>query len=361
LLASRLMSRKRTVAHQQVFKLLDDFCSKRADPVQNAGAARWIETPSVLEKSFLTDAKRVIDLQFTATRRAIFYVFREQSYCCTVGFEHAQPFWTIEELAVNGGLFTAIVADLLPRPIASTTAIRNVIEAQDKLQTAAYIGHDVELIAPLFPQIKIFTCPLVSTEEAYRVFFRFCVLECDHGDYWVQNELVAALIELCDLDSAGVPYQTLCRSIFDADPAGMYLGLYRCIEAIYALKSAKILATELKIAQEWNELAIVLEQRLGWRPQEASSLNGLLVHVPEGVLRDIFIALGVPCDAIMPALREATGAQIYKLRNALVHYRPIHHRNEYQNIDWNRLCIAMSTLVQSIYQELFIKQEADPV
>jgi hypothetical protein len=206
----------------------------------------------------------------------------------------------------------------------------------------------------LFPSVKIFSFSKIDEGEAYRVFFRFCAMECNNGDFWINEGLTAALIELCDLDSISVPFQTLCRSIFDADPAGLFLGLYRCLEALYARNSARKVAKDFNLIIDWSEISIALESTLGWRAPEAASLNHLLTHCEEGTFKAIFAALHLETVAVMPGLVDAAGRQIYKLRNALVHYRPIHHRTEYAEIDWNELCIVMTVVVKSVYQKIFI-------
>ena len=337
-------------ANKKVFSILDDYCSIRQDPVKNASCVRYISGPTTDEKKFLTDAKVILTLEFTAIRRVILYEHDGRNFFCLVGFENSEAFSTIREENINGGYFTAIISDLKPKPIATTTAIRNIVEAQDKSIGTSYIGHNVEIISTLFPKVKIFSNDLVSTEEAYRIFFRYCIVECSYDDYWLNDELVGCLISLCDMDSSKIPYQTLCRSIFDADPAALYLSLYRCIEALYSLKTVERLSKELKVVRDWNEISIILEKQLGWRAPESSSLNELLLHVKDDIFIKILESLGVEKIGQIFNLSNSTGKQIYKLRNALVHFRPIHHRTEYDKINWNCLCSGMASLVKNIYE-----------
>jgi hypothetical protein len=346
-------------AHREIFRILDDFCSARKDPVQNAAEIRYISGPTTEEKKFLQEAQCKIKLEFTATRRTILYDFENKSYFCLIGFDNSSDFSSIHEELVNGGNFTAVIADLMPKPVASTSEIRNIVEAQDKRLGASYKGHSQELIATLFPSVRIFSGEQVTEEEAYRAFFRFCLFECQFNDFWISTDLAQSLIQLCDVDSLKIPYQTLCRSIFDADPAALFLGLYRCIEALYALKTTSLLIGELSLKIDWNDMCVLLEKRLGWRAPEAASLNSLLTLGDEQDLKNVLHAIGHSSDFEMPALANAAGRQIYSLRNALVHFRPIHHKTEFERVDWNQLCRSIASLVHDIYEKIYLNQEGN--
>jgi hypothetical protein len=107
----------------------------------------------------------------------------------------------------------------------------------------------------------------------------------------------------------------------------------------------------LGTSKPWAEMAQTLEATLGWYPREEPSLEALLGHaVPEDLLA-IVSALNdkAPDDA-----RSETyvARRIYRLRNALVHYRPFHQRFSFTEVDWNRLCEAMALLVFHIYGEI---------
>lgn len=341
-------------SQKTIFGLLDNFCAARNDPVRNSGEIRYISGPSRPEKAFLQNARYKLKIEFTGARKAALYEHEEKSYFCLVGFENSEEFSTLAEESVNGGRFTAITADLKPKPKASTTEIRNIVEAQDGSMGSTYAGHAKDSIALLFPRVRIFSNSLVSDDDAFRIIFRFCLLECRFDDFWISENLAQDLIELCDVDSLKIPYQTLCRSIFDADPAALFLALYRCVEALYAVKTADRLVKELDVEISWNDMCVILERRLGWRPPEASSLNILLELGDQEALERLLEAINVPDIVMGQSLASTAGKQIYSLRNALVHFRPIHHATEYQNVDWNNLCGAMASLVRNIYEQIFL-------
>ena len=107
-----------------------------------------------------------------------------------------------------------------------------------------------------------------------------------------------------------------------------------------------------KISNSLFYLAVVLEDKLGWHPREENSLGDLLSLAGRGDLEAIFYAIG----ASIPAeenIAYPSARIIYKLRNDLVHYRPIHHQIDYSDLAWNNLCTAMATLVWHLYSEVF--------
>jgi hypothetical protein len=132
----------------------------------------------------------------------------------------------------------------------------------------------------------------------------------------------------------------------------MFLALYRCIESLYAYSSAQKIISDLNLTHNWGEVAVALEDHLGWHPREESSLGELLINAARGDLEDIFRSTGEKVPEIGD-LASATGRRIYQLRNNLVHFRPLHQQFDPQLVDWNRLCETMATLVWHIYTEVF--------
>ena len=137
------------------------------------------------------------------------------------------------------------------------------------------------------------------------------------------------------------------------DPAALFLALYRCLEALYAHGQSHELMTIIGLKQDWVEMAETLERTLGWYPREEPSLKKMFTKARAEDLRSIAAALKV---SIPEGAKEASfvANSIYHLRNALVHYRPFHRKISTKAVNWNRLCEAMTRLVQHIHQECSI-------
>jgi hypothetical protein len=217
----------------------------------------------------------------------------------------------------------------------------------------SYNGHDFEDILGLYPTIRVFCSEDVTIDETWRIFFLLCLSEARNAETWIDSSFADTLQGMAELPLLNVPYQTLCRSIFDTDPAAMFLALYRCLEALYAFSSARKLIGALSLSDDWAIVATALEDALGWHPREENSLMELVEYATEPDHRAIFSALAETVPETSGDLAGSAARRIYKLRNDLVHYRPAQHEMNFTTIDWNRLCEATAAIVCFIYAEVF--------
>jgi hypothetical protein len=257
-------------------------------------------------------------------------------------------------VTVDAAFLTVILAELAPRPTATPSVIRNVVEAADLHSDDKYNGHDPELIASLFPTIRVFETSTLSEDEALRAFFGVCVEECEFSESWIESDLACALRLIGELDPNKIPYRVLCRSIFDADPTSFFLALYRCLEALYAFSGARRLMDALGMSVPWVDVAAVLETELGWYPREENSLTQLLGMAAILDLQSINVLLGDASDDAAPDnIINRAARKIYRLRNSIVHFRPTHSTMVFYGIDWNRICEIMANIVIYVYSEVF--------
>lgn len=351
MLASQLMSRNMIDANKMIFASLDKFCSERNDRIANAGTSRWLPTTSN-EKSFLLYAGLTCRLAFTPTRQLARFDLGSSSYFISVGFNSTFSDPVLSEIEPHAGIITTALYELDVRPTASTAEIRNVVEVSDFEADAEYDGHDPSLILSLYPSMRVFHCRNLTDEETWRQFFLLCLAEGSQSQSWVNDHLLGTLSAICDLRLLKIPYELLCRSIFDLDPATMFLSLYRCLEALYAYSGSSKIKSALGIQLGWEEIAVALEDEIGWHPREEGSLNALMqliqrsdaVAFLEGLEEDI------PNGA---DVRQLAGRKIYWLRNNLVHYRPSHKQFNRENVDWNEVSVALASMVCDIYYEVF--------
>lgn len=346
-----MSSRNMKDSNKEIFRILDNFCSVRGDPIQNSDKGRWIST-EVDQQAFLKYGTLSEVLGFSPTRAVARFDLGTKNYFFTVGFDHCTAFGSLTELDLNGSILTALLAEVKPRPRASTILIREYVEASDK-STPGYAGHDYSLIGSLFPPIKGFGSENLSKDETWRTFFLLCVEECRHGESWIDEEFASTLRSICELQFLQIPFRMLCRSVFDSDPATMFLALYRCLESLYAYTSAQDLIQALDLKLGWADVATALEDKLNWHPREESSLAALLSNALDHDLKALFSGLGEPVPMGHIDLAAVAGRRMYRFRNGLVHFRPYHHQIDYSNVNWNRLCITMAQLVWHIYSDVF--------
>lgn len=346
------MSRTMITAQQAIFSGLDEMCAVAGEPVTNAGAPRWIHGTSA-DSAFLAGAQ-VSYLFRVAPRRIIARLdYENRTFFSTLGLQGGRPPTGLEVGDATPGLVSVLLAEGKPRPTATPYEIKDAVELADFTQDPSYEGHDHKVIASLFGPIQVFEGGPIEPSETWRAYYEICLGQVPGMDTWIEEETARSLLTLTDLSGLGLPYQILCRSLFDVDPAGLFLALYRCLEALYAFTASTKVATALQFSGSWQEVAIALEREIGWRPREEDSLAGLFARSTEITLCGIFDCLGEaqPEDgSTMPAM---AAKRTYKLRNSLVHYRPIHHTVEHASIEWNQLCKTLSQLIREIYFDVF--------
>jgi hypothetical protein len=341
-----MSSRNMIAANTSVFASLDEYCSRREEPIANAGSPRWIST-TAHSRELLIGAKRTAELSFSSSVKIARYDYRNRAYFITSGLDSPETPTALTPEDVDSGLLTAFLADLTPTPCVSPTAIRNIVEVADKT-TPGYDGHDLDSMQSLFPRIQVFSVDDLVDDESFKTFFLICLADRRRIDQWIDQQLVKTLYVVTDLNPSAIPYAILCRSTLDMDPSNLFLGLYRCLEALYAHTQAKDLMAVLGLSKPWTEMAETLEATLGWYPREEPSLEALLSHAVSDDLHAVMASLGgnIPEGARLEAY---VAKRIYQLRNALVHYRPFIQRYSPAALDWNRLCEAMALLVVHIY------------
>lgn len=339
-------------ANQVIFGGLDAYCDAAGDPIQNAGSPRWIATDPI-DRKILKEAILSERLNFGPSRAIVRLDLNATCYFCLIGFERVVSHSGFSEVDIGGSLLTAFLSELRPRPRASSTEIREFIEAIDKNGDPAYAGHEPLAIARLFPPIKFYSSVDVSDDDTSRLFFLFCLEESRNAGLWIDDDFAATLKAICDLELISIPYRTLCRSIFDADPSAMFLALYRCMEALYAYSSARKIIQALELSSRWDEVAVALEEQLEWHPREETSLAALLGRANQKDLEKVFLALGEALPTGNVDIAASASRRIYRLRNSLVHFRPMHHKIDHSLTDWNRLCECMATMVWDIYSGIF--------
>lgn len=344
------MARNKIESNQAIFSGFDEFCKSDENPVANAGARRWIRTEPN-ERAFLVDAKLVEIIEFSPVRKIAQFDFDGQSYFICIGFDATEHHTDLSEISVNGGIATAVLAELKPRITASSYEVRQVVEVSDKDQDDNYDGHGRAELLGLFPIIRAFVATDLDADETWRVFFLLSLAESQNVG-WMGGDFINVLRSLAGLSTVEIPYQTLCRSIFDLDPSAMFLALYRCMEALYAYKSSTSVIKRLGIDSRWDDVAVILEDELGWYPKEEPALVSLLSAVQDEDVEEFYEAIDETPNP--KADRDAAlGKRIYTIRNSRVHFRPKQKKINYDKVNWNKLCKSMSNMIISIYNEAF--------
>lgn len=343
------MARDMRVANRSLFLHLERYCARRQDPVQSPGEIRYVYGDATAQ-DFLRNLRVETTVQFGNRRALTHLTHASDHFVGLVGFEFETELPSLAPQAMNPGIGVCLLAELGPQPVAPTSQIRNVVEVA-RHGDPGYVGHDFTVVEALFPRLQVAQSPqALDRDSAWRLFLMLCAEECQRGESWIEDSLADAIVALTDLDIPSLPYPALCRSMFDLDPRTLYMALYRCLEATYAYESCRKLVSRLSLGSKWYDLAVALDDEVGWHPQEAASLNLVLQYALDRDLQEICDCLGVVAGS---EVQVSAGRAIYKLRNRIVHYRPGHDDVEVEAYDWNRLCIALVEIVFSVFSRAF--------
>jgi hypothetical protein len=212
------MSRLFKGSNADIFIRLDKFCETRGLRLVNSASPRWIASENK-HRAFMSSSRVRDNASFSPTRKLARLEFGSKTFFCTTGFENPSPLPGTVEIPLDAAFLTVILAELAPRPRATISEIRDVVESGDKDSEQSYSGHAPASIAGLFPFIRIFEVPPIPQESTWKIFFKICIEECELNDSWIEAGLSKTLHYLCEVDEDKIPYRVLCRSIFDGEPS----------------------------------------------------------------------------------------------------------------------------------------------
>jgi hypothetical protein len=350
------MSRKMIDANRAVFAALEDYCEALGESVQSPSAVRYVYGNSTA-KRYLKYLQVGPSLSFGYHRSLSRLHLESEHFIALVGFEF-EPSFDLElslkqltPISLDPGIGVCVLSVVGPRPIASPATIRNVVEASSA-DESGYSGHRIEDIGQLFPPIQLLRCDqTIDDDSCWRLFLMLSADECRRGGSWIEDDLAGAIITLAGLEMPSLPYDAVCRSMFDLDPRSLFMALYRCIEATYAYESCRKLVNKLALTTSWYDLAAALESEIGWHPREAASLNVVLKYAHEPDLAELCSLLPVDMGDSLP---DSAGRAIYKLRNQIVHFRPGGQPLlDPDSVDWNRLCHLLVHIVFSVFSSAY--------
>lgn len=343
------MSRNMKAANASLFRHLEIFCAHRGEPIPSAGLVRWV-SGSPEDQDYLKNLVLQQTLKFGLRRSVTRLTKADSHFVVLVGFEFPIDLAQLVALPLASGVGVCVISELAPQPIVSPATIRNVVEV-GSTEEPAYTGHEFTAIESLFPSVQVYAAPNALDDEAtWRLFFMLCVDECRQGESWIDEQLAGELLCLADVNVHSLPYGALCQSLFDSDPRSLFMALYRCIEATYAYESCRKLVGTLGLDKDWHELAAALESEVGWHPQEAASLNLVLTYA----LQDDLVGV---CQSLRAHMGQdvevSAGRAIYRLRNSIVHFRPGGTGVQFDDIDWNELCLRLVGIVFNVFSHAY--------
>lgn len=354
-MARTLMSRNAINASNELFNHLDKWCEENKEPTPNAGTYRYLASDKE-SVDFFRYSELIEKCAVNTVCHFSLLDYKGKKFIVTHGFELNDVPAHFYDTEIGGGEVTQLVLDHLINPTATAAQVSDFVGAGE-IGVPGYVGHQFSDLALIFGPFRKFE--LASDFEL--PFEKMCLELILHGLFskkgWMTQNLINDLISLNQLE-LDLPTYNLLRSAHDPDPSGLFLSLYRCIEATYAYKVCSILKSNLGLQIGWIDIYSKLDNAASWRPRERDSLNAMLHHGDQTDCEKVLAAIGRQSSNNHSKAAEA----IYDLRNSLVHFKPHQPvKNIYDTIDWNGLCSGMVNYIFDIYCVIRTGTETEPV
>ncbi len=142
----------------------------------------------------------------------------------------------LSELERTPGAFGIAVSQSDVQPKATLAEIRDIIE--DEFEGIdGYEGHDLELVAALFPKILLVEADTnhIYTADVDRVLGAMVALSYAEGPIALGQQTLKGIAALFTEGSDYIPYSTILQGILSISWGGLFVELYRSIEQLYAV------------------------------------------------------------------------------------------------------------------------------
>ena len=351
-----MASRNRTQMSKALFDLLVGAARQRDTVIDNSEKGRFIRRLSEDDSLLMAQADTSV-LSLSRSQRMVRVTWKDEIYFVTFGISEPDPIpQGIDYADLTPGIFASSVlaANILPSQTITGSLIKDAIEGE-YIGVADYQGHDLASIAALFPTCQIFRVVTSTpyTESNHR--FLGTMLAKSYADGPL-NFSQKTLQDFSDIFEAGpdfLPYENLLQGLLSFSWSNLYLECYRCLEQLYALPKVSELTKIWTSPLALREVVALLENHLSWRPKEDEALAGIVRKLSTPSVHLLCSAFQQQYSAEEHLkFCETVANHVYKLRNNIVHFRPIHKSVSKSDSEWNEIVQAMLLALNDIYTKL---------
>lgn len=355
---------------KELFSLLTSHAFKEGVVIADSEKGRYIERKSD-DDAVLMSTADVENIRIGRDVHIIKIKDNSDFYFCIFGLPPPDEIPDgITFIKLTPALFSVSVLASNIKPLASGNAIKDAIEF-DYVGRAGYNGHELEMIAPLFPPAIV--CKGSNNSvfhlNLHRVFGAFyCKTSLDRP-IDLEPLTLSELASFFEGASKFIPFANIARGLAASSYEGLFLETYRCLEQLYSCAKVNNLRENWASNQSLRTLAALLENHLGWRPKEDDALLLMLQRCNLSTVKAVCATLDLPVEKnevidgvteIRPKtdleLVKTAATGVYTLRNQLVHYRPVHEIPHKSDASWNELIRLMLIIVKesySVFGEVF--------
>lgn len=346
--------RDRRVMSAALFAQLIDHASTLGDQVLNADQSRYLKRLNDDDAELMAKAKTA-SIVVTRQIRLVRLEWQSQVYFCLLGLPEAEFLPEGLELAdITPALFSLGVLEsgVRPPPTVSSAAIKDALNSAYIGSPDGYEGHDLAEIRPMFPEMFVYrsVSPADYHKKGERVLGSFLAKAYLDGPIALDPETIVSFSETFERGSPKIPFEILIQGILSISWENLYVEIYRCIEQLYSASRVSILRSHWASSMPLRDLAKLLEKHLSWRPKEEEAFREIVLLCGPDIVSAICAGLPESSSDTHEDRCSFVASSLYRLRNQIVHYRPIHERVQKTETEWNIVIRGMLAIMNTLYE-----------
>lgn len=344
------MNRKRLKAIEIIFDLVKfrfDLTPGSVLPT-NFYSKRFIKGNEA-EEEWLTRCEILESIEISRELGFCLLSFNEEYYFATIGTEEATFIPEgFEEIELNSGVFTTIISELeLPvKSGISNNYLEQNILSQNTLEPL-YKGHDLHLLSPIFPKIKIYKLTanyFGEVDNLYQIISVFITNNPRTITLPFSKSTINNLQELILVNSNIISYETIVQALFSSNFKFAFLNLYRCIEMLYQIIYIETAHDHLGLSINKIDFLQAIDSKLKWRPNERNSINKLFSETPSRYKVELFNTLKE-----FQVSANSSANWVYDLRCNIVHLKSLQTNTKLKNHEWDNLIGGVTRILTHWY------------
>ncbi len=276
--------------------------------------------------------------------------FNNKDYFFASGLQYPDeiPFG-LAPVDINGGLFVALISELeLPVKFdVSTTTLEEYVLSQHTGLTG-YDGHDFNDLAKYFPELFVAKLGLDYPGDRTNIFQISALFLASNSKYLrlgYSQQTLSNIIDLILCNSKILNYESIVQAMVSSQFKFAFLDFYRCLEMLYQIVYADEAYSSLGLVIDKSVFLAALDNHLGWRPREGSTLEKIFKETGDAYRKPIEIIVA----EITGEGKSNSSKWLYELRNRIVHLKTHHSSVELTNKQWDKLISAMCLVINYWY------------
>lgn len=347
-----MANRSRIQMSQQIFMRLIAHASDDGVVIPDTDQKRWISRLSDADASLMAEADVLNHQQITRQIRAIHFEHDAVRYFAVLGIGETENVPEgLVPTELTPGTFSVALTQSDIQPNAKGLEI---LEAIGDLHggVADFDGYELPAIAKLFPRVEMFEADqnYDYTANVVRVLGTLTARSYGDGPIAPSDTTLDKVSDLFQSGSEHVPFENVLQGMLSISWGGFFLELYRAIEQLYAVPRLAALVEAWPTSLPYRSLADLLESHLAWRPKEDDALAKIIAECDDTIIGPLRESFSSHRGGDQEITSEKVAADIYRVRNSLVHFRAALGTVQRTNEEWDNMISAMLDLVKEVYQ-----------